>query len=1509
MKNTLIAGALAALLAWAPARAVGLAETDDAPTLKHASPERLVIGAAVGTRRLSNDDFSSLVAREFGSVTATNAMKPQSLLRGPGRYDFTEADRLVAFAEAEGLEVVGHTLVWHYQSPSWLYEDEYGRPLPREEALANMRDHISTVVGRYRGRVKGWDVVNEAVSNNGSGLRDTPARRAIGDDYVLRAFEFAHAADPDAELYYNDYNIETGTKLRDTLRLVRSIRSAGLRIDAVGIQGHYLLSEPSIDEIREGIRAYQDAGFDVMVTELDVDPIPRRGGATADLAAVRGGERMDPFREGLPDDTQAELAERYRDLFELFVGERGVKRVTFWGVGDGDSWLNNFPVRGRVNHPLLFDRAYQPKPAYDAVRRVLAAAPRRFGPPLAPPFRWESSGELILPPEDPDRPVVAIKDPSVVYHDGKWNVIATVARPATGWQMVYLSFEDWADANDATPYFMDVVNPRLRGYHCAPQVFWFEPHQKWYLIFQSQQPQYSTTDDISDPSSWSTPRDFFDGKPATAPELWIDYFIICDDTHAYLFFTGDNGKLYRSRTRLADFPNGMSEPVVVLDDPNRFNLFEGSAHYKLKGTDTYLTIIEAIGPGGRRWYRAWTSDRLDGDWTPLADTWGTPFASIENITFADGVEKWTDDVSHGELLRESPDQTMTVDPNNLRFLYQGQELPTEPLEYIELPYRIGLLTLTSNGANSDESTGRQDDGRRGAEAPDTTTPATNPVVWADVPDPSVIRVGDTYYMSSTTMHMSPGLPIMSSPDLVNWKLAGYAYDTLGRTDALELQDGANAYGKGSWASSLRHHDGVFYASTFSHTTGRTYIYSTSDIESGDWTARSFTPALHDHSLFFEDDGRVYMVHGGGDIRITELKPDLSGLKSGGVDRVLVEDAASVAGDDMILHAEGSQLFKVDGWYYLMNICWPRGGMRTAIVHRAPSLDGPWEGRVALQDKGVAQGGLVDTPDGAWFTMLFRDSGAVGRAPYLVPVAWEDRWPVFGIDGEVPLQPGPPAAGQREAGAAGIVSSDDFDRRPGEPALPLAWQWNHNPDNDAWSIRDGRLRLQHARLAPSLEEARNTLTQRTFGPTSTAAVTLDTSGMRPGDRAGLAAFSAHYGYAGVHATENGKSIVMVVAGEDGPVERASFPLSQPEVHLRIDCDFRDGRDRATFWYSLDGDTWTSIGEPLRMRYTLEHFMGYRFAFFGFATERTGGSSAFDDFIIGPTLTDARADARRARLASAGNGDEPVLPAPPPGFDTPRSGGTRGTVKPIAYPSATVGVTRRAFVHLPPGFDDTRRYPVLYLLHGIGGDEREWLDNGAAATILDNLYDDGLIEPMIVVLPNGRAQPNDRAEGDVFASAPAFAVFEGDLLNDLIPYIEANFPVSTDRRDRAVAGLSMGGGQSLNFGLGNLDRFAWVGGFSSAPNTEPPTTLVPDPTHTTADLELLWLSCGIDDRLINHTRGLHRHLKAHAVPHVYHIGPGGHDFGVWKRNLHWFARLVFKDDAKSVLDNHRIDRDRH
>lgn len=260
---------------------------------------------------------------------------------------------------------------------------------------------------------------------------------------------------------------------------------------------------------------------------------------------------------------------------------------------------------------------------------------------------------------------------------------------------------------------------------------------------------------------------------------------------------------------------------------------------------------------------------------------------------------------------------------------------------------------------------------------------------------------------------------------------------------------------------------------------------------------------------------------------------------------------------------------------------------------------------------------------------------------------------------------------------------------------------------------------------------------------------------------------------------------------------------------------------------------------------------------------------------------------------GPDDRPIAPPAPAGFNQPRQGVAQGRIETVEYNSTTVGTVRRALVYLPPNYSADQRYPVLYLLHGIGGDEEEWNRGANPQAILDNLIADDQAVPMIVVMPNGRAQPNDRAEGNIMAAAPAFARFEQDLLVDLIPFIEQRYPVRTDRENRALAGLSMGGGQSLNFGLGNLDRFAWVGGFSSAPNTRQPDALVPDPQKAREMLKLLWISCGDADGLFAISQRTHAYLKEHEVPHLWHVHPGGgHDFQVWSQDLYQFAQRIFR-----------------
>ena len=491
--------------------------------------------------------------------------------------------------------------------------------------------------------------------------------------------------------------------------------------------------------------------------------------------------------------------------------------------------------------------------------------------------------------------------------------------------------------------------------------------------------------------------------------------------------------------------------------------------------------------------------------------------------------------------------------------------------------------------------------------------ASNPVIWADVPDPSVIRVGNTYYMSSTTMHMNPGVPIMKSNDLVNWSVINYAHTALDGTSALNLENGQNAYGKGSWASSIRYVDGIYYVSTFSYTTNKTYIYKTRDIEKGAWTVSVLNGLYHDCSLFFENS-RAFLAYGIDDIKIIELTADASAIKPGGLNQTIIAKSSAVAGTNFIVRPEGTHLQKINGRYYVSLITWPTGKSRTQLIFRSNSLTGPYEGRVALQDQGIAQGGLIDTPTGNWYAFLFRDSGAVGRIPYLVPVTWQDGWPVMGINGKAPQKLGLVVENK---GLNGIVSSDEFNQgTQGSSVLPLQWQWNHNPDNSGWSLlnRPGYLRLTTKRVVNNFEAARNSLTQRSFGPQSSARIAMETGAMKDGDYAGLGALQARYGFVGVNKSNGNKSIVMVDTTSGTQQEITRIGLYQDRVYFRIDMDFRNQIDQGKFYYSLDGNNWTAIGNTLRMTYDLKHFMGYRFALFNYATQSTGGYVDFDYYRI-------------------------------------------------------------------------------------------------------------------------------------------------------------------------------------------------------------------------------------------------------------------------------------------------------
>ncbi len=511
-----------------------------------------------------------------------------------------------------------------------------------------------------------------------------------------------------------------------------------------------------------------------------------------------------------------------------------------------------------------------------------------------------------------------------------------------------------------------------------------------------------------------------------------------------------------------------------------------------------------------------------------------------------------------------------------------------------------------------------------------TTACTNPLARTDIPDNDLIRVGDDFYMVSTTMFFCPGAPIMHSRDLVHWRIVNYVYDCLADDDIYNLKDGANAYAKGQWATSLRYHEGIYYALFIANDQHRTFVYRTDDIVHGKWEQNIIEQPFHDASLLFED-GRAFVVWGNGDLRITELEPDLSGIKDGGVDQLLLSSPR----EGYMLRAEGAHFYHIGDWYYVLEISWPAGGIRTETCWRSRSLLGEYENRVILNGKadgredGVAQGGIVETQNGDWYAMMFQDHGAVGRIPTLQPVTWDDGWPVLGDDTlpvekfEVNLPP---------YGENHIWDSDEFDSD--SDSLSLVWQWNHKPDNSLWSLteRPGFLRLRAGHRAQGVMDARNTLTQRTVGPSCKSEVLLDVSGLKAGDHAGLCAFQSNYCRIGVKVDENGRKHLEAVTRvperrriTDARLECAEertvldIELGQDTVWLGLDYVFdaekpSDEDDTVTMSYSLDGKEWTVIPDKLKMRYTLDFFTGYRSALYCYPTTDEGGWADFDFYHI-------------------------------------------------------------------------------------------------------------------------------------------------------------------------------------------------------------------------------------------------------------------------------------------------------
>jgi endo-1,4-beta-xylanase len=350
-----------------------LAQTPTTATLKDTFKDAFYVGVAVNSSQITGTDAQgdALIVQQFNSITPENVMKWEVIHPRPDAFDFSLADKYVEFGQQHHMFIVGHNLCWHSQTPAWVFKDVKGNPLKRKALLKRLHDHIQTVVGRYKGRIQSWDVVNEALNEDGT-MRQSHWQKIIGDDYIVKAFQYAHKADPAAQLNYNDYNLENPAKRKGAIELVKKLKAAGVPIAVVGSQAHLHLSRGTAADEEVAIEELSAAGVKVAITELDIDVLPSAWGQTADVGVkIQENAKLNSYPNGLPDDVQQQLTNRYADLFAVFWKHRDVvNRVTFWGTTDKTSWLNNWPIRGRTSYPLLFDREGKPKPAFYAVLKA-----------------------------------------------------------------------------------------------------------------------------------------------------------------------------------------------------------------------------------------------------------------------------------------------------------------------------------------------------------------------------------------------------------------------------------------------------------------------------------------------------------------------------------------------------------------------------------------------------------------------------------------------------------------------------------------------------------------------------------------------------------------------------------------------------------------------------------------------------------------------------------------------------------------------------------------------------------------------------------------------------------------------------------------------------------------------------------------------------------------------------------------------------------------------------------
>ena len=501
------------------------------------------------------------------------------------------------------------------------------------------------------------------------------------------------------------------------------------------------------------------------------------------------------------------------------------------------------------------------------------------------------------------------------------------------------------------------------------------------------------------------------------------------------------------------------------------------------------------------------------------------------------------------------------------------------------------------------------------------------IIPADFPDPDIIRVDDTYYMVSTTMHFMPGCVILRSYNLADWEHAAYVYNELEKTDAETLNDNKGSYGKGMWAASLRYYNGKFFLCFVANDTQKTYLFTSNKIE-GPWQRSEIKGFYHDMSLLFDGDGRIYCVSGNMNITLTELEADLSGPKKGGINKVIIRDNPK----DVILGYEGSHFYKINGKYYVFLIHIPKGKMRTESCFVADNIEGPYTGcdvlcsDLAGWNSGTAQGGIVQTPDGSWYSIVFQDHGALGRIPVLVPVNFDQDFPVFGTNGKAPEQ----------------ITVKDL--RPDYNYAPLysndftnpAWQWNHIPEKKLFELSPYSYTVTTGKICKNVVQAANTLTQRTFTEHCTGSVKIDATQINEGDVAGLCALEGEYGFIGI-TKKNGKYKLIIaehkipyspwamgVYDNSEPDIIEEKEISSPRLELKAVFNLKHEKENVQFCINSQMDEKTmaaentcsfkNIGAPVKLRYTLDQFTGVRFALFCYSTKQTGGKAVFKDFKI-------------------------------------------------------------------------------------------------------------------------------------------------------------------------------------------------------------------------------------------------------------------------------------------------------